>query len=96
MDVSQVINHINDQNYDDDITVTDIPRGNFIAVTGNMYDPETTLRDIRVDILPFEQEDRSTQTINSGLFVRQEDETGIKATVYQDGKELASNTQKYS
>ena len=95
MDVSQVLNHINERNYDDDITVTDIPSGNFIAVTGITYDPDTTIRDIRVDILPLEQENRSTQTVNSGLFVRQDGEKQVKATVYQDGKELASNTQGY-
>jgi len=96
MNVSQVLNHINENNYDDDITVTDIPTGNFIAVTGMNFDPENGTRDIRVDILPLEQENRSTQTVNSGLFVRQDGEDAVKATVYQDGRELASNTQKYS
>lgn len=96
MTVSQVLNHINDQNYDDDITVTDIDPGNFIAVTASVFDPEKSIRNIRVDILPLEQENRSTQTINSGLFVRQEGSTGVKVTVYQDGKEMASNTQDYS
>ena len=95
MTVSQVLNHINDNNYDDDITVTDIPPGNFIAVTGMFFDPDTGTREIRVDILPFEQEQRSTQTINSGLFVRQDGEDKVKVTVYQDGKELASNIQAY-
>jgi hypothetical protein len=96
MKISQVLNHINDNNYDDDITVTDIPPHNFIAVTGITYDEGTSTREIRVDILPLEQEDRSTQTINSGLFVRRDGETAVKATVYQDNKELASNTQRYS
>ena len=96
MTVSQVLNHINEQNYDDDITVTDIPSGNFIAVTGMNFDPNTGTREIRVDILPFEQEHRSTQTINSGLFVRQDGEDKVKVTVYQDNKELASNTQAYA
>ncbi len=96
MTVSQVLNHIAENNYDDDITVTDIPPHNFIAVTGMTYNEGDTTRDIRVDILPLEQENRSTQTINSGLFVRQEDETAVKVTVYQDDKELAQNTQNYS
>ena len=96
MTVSQVLNHINDYNYDDDITVTDIPRHNFIAVTGITYDEGNSTRDVRVDVFPLEQEERSTQTTNSGLFVRKDGETDVKVTVYQDGKELASNTQQYS
>ena len=96
MQVSQVLNHIIEENYDDDITVTDIPSGNFIAVTGNVYNPDTSTRDIRLDILWLGQEHRSTQTVNSGLFVRQDGEKAVKATVYQDDRELASNTQNYS
>lgn len=96
MTVSQVLNHINEQNYDDDITVTDIPENNFIAVTAMSYDDGTGIRNIRVDLLPIEGISRPTQTTNSGLFVRQERETAVKATVFQDGKELASNTQNYS
>lgn len=95
MNVSQVLNHINEENYDDDITVTDIPPHNFIAVTASTYDPDSGIRHIRIDILPLEHENRSTQTVNSGLFVRQDGETAVKATVYQDNKELASNTQNY-
>ncbi len=96
MNVSQVLNHINDQNYDDDITVTDIPPKNFIAVTGINYDEGDDTRNIRVEILPIDLIESPTQTVNSGLFVRRDGETAVKATVYQDGKELASNTQKYS
>jgi len=96
MNVSQVLNHINENNYDDDITVTDIPPKNFIAVTGNTYDEGDDTRNIRVDILPIDREESSTQTVNSGLFVRRDGEEAVKATVYQDGKELASNTQRYS
>ena len=95
MNVSQMLNHINENNYDDDITVTNIPPNNFIAVTGMSYDENNQTRDIRVDILPLDQENRSTQTTNSGLFVRKDDEDAVKVTVYRDGKELASNTQKY-
>ena len=95
MNVSQVLNHINEQNYDDDITVTDIPPKNFLAVTGNSFEPGNKTRHIRVDILPIDTETQSTQTVNSGLFVRQDGEENVQATVYQDGRELASNTQAY-
>ena len=96
MDVSQVLNHINENTYDDDITVTDIAKGHFLAVTGNTIEEGSTTRNIRVDIFPLEQEERSTQTTNSGLFVRQERETAVKTTVFEDGKELAANTQNYA
>jgi len=96
MNVSQKLNHINESNYDDDITVTGIPPHYFIVVTGISYNEGNSTRDIRVDILPLEQLDRSTQTVNSGLFVRKEGETAVKATVYQDNNEMANNTQRYS
>ena len=51
MKVSQVLNHINDNNYDDDITVTDVPTKHFLAVTANNYDPDTTIRSLRVEVL---------------------------------------------
>lgn len=96
MNVSQVLNHINDNNYDDDITVTDIPTGNFIAVTAMKYNEGSLTREFRVDILPLEQENRSTQTVNSGLFVRRDGEHAVQVKVYQEDKELATNTQSYS
>ena len=96
MNVSQVLNHINENNYDDDITITDIPKGHFPAVTSITLPQGSNTREIRVDILPMEQIDGGTMNVNSGLFVRGADETAVKATVYQDGKELASNTQSYS
>lgn len=96
MNVSQVLNHINENNYDDDITVTDIAPHNFIAVTAVAYDEGNSTREISVEVLPLEQEMSSTQTTNSGLFIRNEGETAVKVTVYQDGKELANNTQRYS
>ena len=96
MNVSQVLHHINENNYDDDITVTDVPDNNFLAVTANDYDPGTTIRILRVEILPLEGSHGGTQTVNSGLFVRQEDESAVTAQVFQDGKELSQNTQNYS
>lgn len=95
MTVSQVLNHINETNYDDDITVTDVPPKNFLAVTGTSYDSDTGVRSFRVDILPIDQETNSTQTVNTGLYVKQDGEKSVTATVYQDGKDLASNTQGY-
>ena len=96
MTVSQRINHINENSYDDDITVTDVPKGYFLAPTGNSIPHGSTTREIRIDIFPLEQAPGGTRTINTGLFVRQQDETEIKVTVYQDGNEQATNTQAYS
>jgi len=95
MTVSQVLNHINDNSYDDDITVKNIPEHSFIAVTGMRLEEGGSIRDIRVDILPLPQETRPTQTINSGLFVRLETETAVKVTVYQDNKAVAENKKDY-
>lgn len=95
MNVSQHLNHVNDNSYDDDITVTDVPRGYFLAVTSISLPEGSTTREITVDIMPLEQAPGGTRTVNSGLFVRKEGETAVKVTVSQDGSELASNTTDY-
>ena len=98
MTVSQKIESIlAEQNeYDDDITITDIPGGNFIAVTGMSIDDGSSTRDIRVTIMPLEGINESTQTVNSGMFIRKDGETAIKVTVYDNsGTEKASNTTDY-
>lgn len=97
MTVSQVLNHINDNNYDDDITVTDVPKGYFLAVTSIKAPADgSTTREITIDLLPLEQAPGGTRTTNSGLFVRKPGEDAVKVTVKQDGKDLAENTQAYS
>ena len=94
--VSQTLNHINENNYDDDITVTDIPKGHFAAVTNISISAGETTRSVTVDLLPLEQSDGGTQTVNTGLYVRQQDETAVKAIVKENGKEVAENTTSYS
>ena len=96
MQVSQQINHVNDNNYDDDITVTDVPQGQFLAITSNSIASGASTREIGITLMDLEQAPGGTRTINSSLYVRQDSETAVKATVYRDGKELASNTQSYS
>lgn len=95
MDVSQKLNHVNDQNYDDDITATDVPKGHFLAVTNITLPEGSDTREITVELLPLEQAPGGTRTVNSGLFVRRDGEKAVKVTVSQDGKELASNTTDY-
>ena len=95
MDVSQKLNHINEENYDDDITVTDVPKGWFLAVTANTINPGDSIRQMSVVLMELEQSDGGTMTTNSGLYIRQKGEEAVKATVTQNGKEVASNTTKY-
>ncbi len=95
MNVSQQLNHINENNYDDDITVSDVPKGYFPAVVSNTLAEGSTPREITVDLFPLEQSDGGTMSVNSGLYVKGPDETAVKATVKQDGKEVADNTTSY-
>ncbi len=94
--VSQQINSINENNYDDDITVTDIPNGHFPAVTGNSITEGTTTRAVTVEILPLEQAPGGTMHCNTGLFKKSDDESAVQVKVMQDGKEVATNTQNYN
>ncbi|MEM1319181.1 MAG: hypothetical protein AAGG75_02935 [Bacteroidota bacterium] len=96
MDVSQALNHINENNYDDDITVTDLAKGYFPAVTNNVLSSDGGTRDITVTILPLEQAPGGTMSTNTGLFVRNADENAVKVVVMQDDKEVASNTTNYN
>ena len=96
MTVSQVLNHVNDNSYDDDITVTDVPKGYFLAVVANTLPEGASTREVTVDIMPLEQAPGGTRTVNTGLFIRREGETAVQVKVTQDGRELAENTQSYS
>ncbi|MEM9819420.1 MAG: hypothetical protein AAF985_00050 [Bacteroidota bacterium] len=95
MNISQKINHIQDQQYDDDITVSGVPTGFFLAVTNMTFPQGSTTREITLDLMPLEQQQDTTLTTNSGLYTRQNDETAIKVTVMQDGTMQAENTQNY-
>lgn len=96
MNVSQVINHINENSYDDDITVTDVPKGQFLALTSNSIAEGATTREMTIELMDLEQAPGGTRTTNSGLFVRKDGETAIKVTVRRDGQDLAENTTNYS
>ena len=97
MDVSQKINLINDNNYDDDITVSDVPKGQFLAVVAITPPAEgSTTREIKVELMELEQAPGGTRTVNTGLFVRRDGETAIHVTVSQEGTQLGENTTNYS
>lgn len=96
MTCSQQINLINEKSYDDDITVTDVPKGYFLAVTNNVPPAAgSTTREIRVELLPLEQAPSGTSITNSGLYTRQDGETEVKVTVTQDGTVKCDNTTAY-
>lgn len=96
MNVSQQINHINENNYDDDITITDVAKGYFLAVTSITLPEGSATREVTVQLLPLEQAPGGTRTTNTGLFIRKAGEDQIKVTVQQDGNTLAENTTSYS
>ncbi|MEL6661015.1 MAG: hypothetical protein AAFP77_03650 [Bacteroidota bacterium] len=97
MTVSQQINSIDpDQNtYDDDITVTDVPKGQFLAVISNSIADGSSTREMTVELMDLEQAPGGTRTVNSGLYVRQDGETAVKVTVQRDGQALEGNTTNY-
>lgn len=95
MTISQKITNVNDNSYEDEITITDIPKGYFPASTGNSLPAGATTREIRVEIMPLEQSPGGTMDTNPGLYIKGANETAVKVTAYQDGVVVAENTQSY-
>lgn len=82
--------------YDDAITVTDVPQGEFLAVTASTPPTEgESTRLITVDIFPLEQAPGGTRTIHPSVYVRKEGETSVKVSLMRDGNLLAENTTDY-
>lgn len=83
-----------DKSYDDSITVTDVPKEQFIALTNETYTEPT--RTFTVQLMNLQQSDGGTMTIGSGLFVREDGETSTKVIVLDtSGKQVAENTTDY-
>lgn len=96
MTVSQQLNNVNENFYDDDITITDIPQGNFPAVIANNLAEGSTTREISVSIMPLEQAPGGTMNCNPGIFSKGDSESAVKVTVKDmNGSELATNTTNY-
>ena len=95
MTVSQQINLINDNNYDVDITVTDVPNKHFLAVTDNQIPSGSATREVTIDIMFLEQSLGGTLVANPGLFTKASSETSIRVKVKKDGNVLAENTTNY-
>ncbi len=96
MTVSQQLNHINENNYDDQITIYDIPKGHFPAIVSNTLAQGSATREMTVEIMALEQSAGGTMGTNSGLYIRGADETAVKVVVQENGKQVAEITQSYS
>ena len=94
--ISQKLNAYPDteNGWDDDITSTP-QAGTFIAVTDITIAEGAAHREITVTLFKMAGMPAENKT-NSGLFIRQEGETSVKATlVDQEGNELATNVVDY-
>ncbi|MFK8009757.1 MAG: hypothetical protein AB8H03_25610 [Saprospiraceae bacterium] len=96
MTVSQQISNINNNYYDIDITVTDVPSKFFIVVTHNQLSSGSSTREINIDIMPAEWAPGGTRFANSGMFTRSSNETSVHVTVKKDGTTMAETTTSYS
>ena len=97
MTISQEITLLNqdDKSYDDTVTVTDVPNGYFLAEISDEYNNPPT-REITFQMMALQQAQGGTQTVGTGLFVRQDGETAVKVIVQDDsGKQVAENTTNY-
>lgn len=96
MTVSQTINQIMNNEYDIAFTVTDVPKGHFIAVIGNELPSGSSTRKIEIDVMQgggWAQ--GGTSTIGSSLFVKDQSESSVHVIVKKDGNILAENTTNY-
>ncbi|MFK7773547.1 MAG: hypothetical protein AB8F94_15460 [Saprospiraceae bacterium] len=95
MIISQRINHINGDNYDVDINVTDIPTEHFISIGRITFSEDDFMREIEVEILPLKEASGGIKNINTGVFSKREEESVIKVSVVQNGSILGRNNQVY-
>ncbi len=92
--LTQQLNHVNEDAWDDTIT-SDNVSGMFIAVTSNQIGEGASQREMTVQLFQLEQAPESNTT-NSGLYIRQEGETSVKATLLdQGGNVVATNVADY-
>lgn len=92
--LTQQLNHINENSWDDTITSDNAP-GLFIAVTANKIEEGAAQREMTVQLFELEQAPEENVT-NSGLYIRQDGEISVKATLLDlDGNEVATNVTDY-
>ena len=95
MVISQTINHINQNDYDVDVRITDIPEGFFLSIGETTFTDDDFMREIEVELLPLDDATGGTKNINTGVFSRKENESVIKVTITQNGNILGRNNQVY-
>ena len=95
MIISQKITQLNKNDYEVDITVTDIPEGYFISVGETTFSDNSFMRIMKVEMLPLSDSSGGTRTINSGVFPKKEEEEVIRVIVLLDGKKQGVNNQVY-
>ena len=84
--------------YDDDITITAIPKGYFPAMTSSRAPAEdsgSTTRQVRIELFPLEQSPGGTMVVGTGLYLRRAWEHEVQVTVFQEDRELVTQTQSY-
>lgn len=89
----------NNMDWFDDITVTDVPKGHFLAVTENNQPAGgATTRNITVQCMAAEWAPGGTMRVDTGLYVRKSGETEVCVKVMDTSgvTEIATNTTAYS
>ena len=89
----------NQMDFEDIFTVTDVPQGQFLAVTSNNAPPEGgTTRTMTVQCMDGGNwAPGGTCNANSGMYVRASGETSVAVKLLDvSGTEVASNTTNYS
>ncbi len=82
--------------YEDTITVTDIPKGYFIAITSiTAPAPPSTTREVRIDLMAAEWADGGTHSTGTGQYIKQDGETAVKVSVYNGSTLECDNTTNY-
>ncbi len=94
--LTQQLNHINDNNYDDTISAN-VSENQFIAVTSNKLQPGAAQREMTVQIMELQGEKPAGESVtNSGLYIRGENETSVKAILLDiNGKQVDENVANY-
>ena len=95
MIISQTINHISGDDYDVDISVTDVPDESFLSLEETTFSDDGFMRELNILILPLEGVPGGTKNINSGIFTRRENESVIQVIIKQDRYVVGRNNQTY-
>ena len=78
--VSQKLINIIGSEWEDEITITNVPPKQFPAVIEMTYDENNNTRTIEVALLDLETSQGGTMTTNSGMYVRAEGEEYVTAS----------------